>query len=48
MAEPAERQAALFALLLAAADVTLLGIGAPFWGLVIGVLTSRLLPRVPS
>jgi predicted benzoate:H+ symporter BenE len=24
------------------------GIGAPFWGLGIGVLTSRLLQRLPS
>ena len=34
MAEPAERQAALFALVLTAADSTILGIGTPFWGLV--------------
>jgi predicted benzoate:H+ symporter BenE len=33
----------LFALLVTASDITLLGIGAPFWGLVAGVLTSRLL-----
>jgi len=32
MAEPADRQAALFALVLTAADSTILGIGAPFWG----------------
>jgi benzoate membrane transport protein len=37
MAEPGERDAALIAFLVTAADVTLLGIGAPFWGLVIGV-----------
>jgi benzoate membrane transport protein len=48
MVEPAERQAALFALLLTAADISILGIGAPFWGLVVGVLTSRLLQRLPS
>lgn len=43
MAEPPEREAALLAFLLTAADVTLLGIGAPFWGLVIGVAASYLL-----
>jgi len=48
MAEPAERQAALFALGVTDADITILGIDAPFWRLVIGVLTSRLLQRLPS
>jgi benzoate membrane transport protein len=43
MSEPRQRDAALFALLVTASDITLLGIGAPFWGLVAGVLTSRLL-----
>ena len=37
MADPQERDGAIFALLLSAADVTLLGIGAPFWGLIAGV-----------
>ncbi len=43
LAEPDERTGAVFALLLTAADIHLLGIGAPFCGLVLGALTSRLL-----
>ncbi len=43
MVDPRERDGALLALLVTASDITLLGIGAPFWGLVIGVLTSRFL-----
>jgi benzoate membrane transport protein len=43
LAEPTERTGALFALLLTAADIHLLGLGAPFWGLVVGLLTSRAL-----
>jgi benzoate membrane transport protein len=43
MAEPQERDAALLAFLLTASDITLLGIGAPFWGLLIGVVASYLL-----
>lgn len=42
MAEPTHREGALFALLLSAADITLLGIGAPFWGLLLGVVVARL------
>jgi len=42
MAEPSTRLGALFALLLTAADVGLLGIGAPFWALVVGLLTARI------
>lgn len=45
MADPGHREGALFALLLGAADVSLFGIGAPFWALVVGVLVSRLAPR---
>jgi benzoate membrane transport protein len=43
LAEPTERTGALFALLLTAADIHLLGLGAPFWGLVVGLLASRAL-----
>jgi len=43
MAEPAAREGALFAFLFTAADITLFGIGAPFWGLLIGVATNYLL-----
>lgn len=43
MAEPTEREGALLAFLFTAADITLLGIGAPFWGLLIGVATNYLL-----
>lgn len=46
LAEPDERTGAVFALLLAAADIHLLGSRAPYWGLVLGVLTSRLMRRV--
>lgn len=43
MAEPTEREGALLAFLFTAADITLLGIGAPFWGLLIGVATNYIL-----
>lgn len=46
LAEPDERTGAVFALLLTAADIRLLGIGAPFWGLLLGALASRALRRV--
>ena len=42
LTEPDERLGAVFALLPTAADIRLLEIGAPFWGLVLGALTSRL------
>lgn len=42
-AEPRYREAALFTLLLTASDVHWLGLGAPFWGLLIGSLMARLL-----
>ncbi|HSH79715.1 MAG TPA: benzoate/H(+) symporter BenE family transporter, partial [Herpetosiphonaceae bacterium] len=45
MAEPSTRLGALFALLLTAADISLLGIGAPFWALVVGLLTTHLVGR---
>ncbi|RIK41019.1 MAG: hypothetical protein DCC55_13240 [Chloroflexi bacterium] len=45
MAEPKERDGALLAFLCTAADITILGIGAPFWGLVIGVAANYLLRR---
>lgn len=48
LTDPDERLGAVFALLLTAADIHLLGIGAPFWGLVLGALTSRLLRRSAS
>ncbi len=43
MSEPKERDGALLAFLCTAADITLLGIGAPFWGLVVGVGANLLL-----
>ncbi len=43
MADVRHRDGALFALLLTASDITLLGIGAPFWGLMAGVVVSRIL-----
>lgn len=50
MAEPSSREAALITFLASAANITLLGIGGAFWGLLIGllahfVLNSRL-PRL--
>lgn len=45
MTEPKERDGALLAFLVTAADITLWGIGAPFWGLVIGVAANYLLRR---
>jgi benzoate membrane transport protein len=42
-AEPEAREGALFAFLVTAADLPLLGIGAPFWGLVIGLAVYMLL-----
>jgi benzoate membrane transport protein len=45
MTEPKEREAALLAFLFTAADLTLFGIGAPFWGLVVGVAANYLLTR---
>jgi benzoate membrane transport protein len=38
VAEPATRDAALVALLVTAADISLFGIGAPFWGLIFGMV----------
>lgn len=47
MAEPGEREAALLAFLLTAADITIWGIGAPFWGLMAGVAAHWILrPKV--
>lgn len=43
MANPDEREGGLVALLCTAANFTLLGIGAPFWGLVAGVLVNAIL-----
>lgn len=48
MAEPSEREGALLAFLFTAADVSLLGIGAPFWGLLVGVATNYLLTYGPT
>lgn len=41
MAHPGHREGALFALLLSATEITLLGIGAPFWGLLLGMVVAR-------
>jgi len=37
MGEPSSRDAALIALLVTASDISLFGIGAPFWGLIFGM-----------
>ncbi|MGH2341502.1 benzoate/H(+) symporter BenE family transporter [Segnochrobactraceae bacterium EtOH-i3] len=43
LADPASREAALITFLASAANITLLGIGGAFWGLVIGLIASFLL-----
>lgn len=43
MAEPASREAALITFLASAANITLLGVGGAFWGLVIGLIAHMLL-----
>lgn len=43
LSEAKDREAAMFALLLTASDVQLLGIGSAFWGLVAGFIVSRVL-----
>lgn len=42
---PAHRDGALVAFMLTVSDISLLGIGAPFWGLLAGVLIDLLLRR---
>ncbi len=43
MSQPSEREPALLAFLLTVSDITLFGIGAPFWGLVAGMLVHLVL-----
>jgi benzoate membrane transport protein len=43
MSDPQQREGGLIALLCTAANFTLFGIGAPFWGLVFGVLTHGII-----
>lgn len=43
LGEAKDREAAMFALLLTASDVQLLGIGSAFWGLVVGFIVSKVL-----
>ncbi len=43
MSEPREREGALMTFMLTVSNIELLGIGAPFWGLVVGVLVNGLL-----
>ncbi len=43
MAEPSEREGALLAFLFTASEVAIFGIGAPFWGLLLGVGANYLL-----
>ncbi|WP_372025294.1 benzoate/H(+) symporter BenE family transporter [Tistrella mobilis] len=45
LAEPAGREAALITFLAAAANITMLGIGGAFWGLLIGLLAHLALCR---
>jgi benzoate membrane transport protein len=41
--DPAQREAAVVTFLVAASGVNLLGIGSAFWGLLLGLLTARIL-----
>jgi|GEM_PF-7035676 len=43
MAEAAAREAALITFLACAANITLLGIGGAFWGLMIGLVAALIL-----
>jgi benzoate membrane transport protein len=43
MADPASREAALITFLASAANITMLGVGGAFWGLVIGLVSSLVL-----
>lgn len=43
MSEPKERDGALMAFMLTASGIELLGVGAPFWGLVLGVMVNLVL-----
>ena len=45
MDDPKHRDAGLVALLCTAANFTLFGIGAPFWGLIAGVVTNAIMTR---
>jgi len=42
------REAGVVALLVTASDVTIAGIGSPFWGLVAGAVIARLAPATPG
>jgi benzoate membrane transport protein len=49
LAEPSEREAALITFVVTASNVSLLGLGAACWGLVLGLLTWWMLkPRKPA
>lgn len=48
LADPAEREAAAATLLVAASGVTVLGIGAAFWALVVGLMIRGFLARGPG
>lgn len=48
MASASHRDGALVALLLAASETTILGVGSPFWALVLGVVVHRASSRTAS
>ena len=45
MSEPKERDGALMAFMLTASGIELLSVGAPFWGLLLGVVVNTVLNR---
>ncbi len=47
LADPKTREASLIAFLAAAANITLLGVGGAFWGLLIGLLSHAALNGRP-
>lgn len=47
LAEPRQRDAAIITFLCTASGMTLFGLGAPFWGLVLGLAAQFILTRTP-
>ncbi|WP_300458436.1 benzoate/H(+) symporter BenE family transporter [uncultured Nocardioides sp.] len=48
LADPADRLAAIGCLVVAASGVSILGVGAAFWALVVGLVLRRVSPSAPS
>ena len=48
LADPADRLPAIGCLVVAASGVSVLGVGAAFWALVVGLVLRRVSPSAPS